>query len=371
MQKRITLITLIILLAGVLVLIPGKRPAKLKEMPSDAQKTPVTKTEQPDVPSFNPSTILGLALKGNETVVAGAVDRFYSQMADRIRLATVRVLLYDVGNKSYTLGSEGLGIAVGNDGLILTSCSGVDVAARIAIVTQEGVRANVRFVSMDPASGVAVLQSGLLVNGAATLARQDDLRVGQTLLLVSWDPLLEKTSIEKSLISGMGWAWLPPRLYPVSLLSFQKSSSATLPVAVFTKSGALAGMPGSDWNSEEGSSLKHALVSDQLNWILTEATTHGEIRRGMVGFTVRGNDLLPDDAQSGTKGSVIIASVTPHSAAARAGLKVGELLMKINGVVVQSPEDVFKILGRVLTGTDITLEVMAHTGPVTLQVRVE
>lgn len=351
-------------------MIPGKRVVKPK--PADVpQKSAVTgKPEQREEPSFNPSTILGLALKGNEPVVAGAVDRLNSQVAMRIRTATVRVLLYDAVNKSYALGSEGLGIAVGNDGLILTSCSGTDEAARIVIVTNGGARTNARFVSSDPASGLAVLQAERLVSGSAPLARPGDLFVGQSLMLVSWDSLMEEKSVEMSLVSSIGWAWLPPRLYPVCLLSFQVSASGTSPVAIFTRSGALAGMPGSDWNSEEGGSFKHALVSDQLNWILTEATTHGEIRRGMTGFTVRENDL-PAEARTPVAGSVIVASVAQRSAAARAGLKVGDLLTKIDGVAVQSSQDVLKILGNTIAGREMTLEVMAHNGPVVIHLKVE
>jgi serine protease Do len=91
---------------------------------------------------------------------------------------------------------------------------------------------------------------------------------------------------------------------------------------------------------------------------------------GRLGITV---DTLSDQLADyfGTKDGVLVTSVTASSAAAKAGLKAGDVITAINGSSVTSHSDLSRRTQRLDDGDEFTLEIVRDKKTMTLKGKIE
>jgi serine protease Do len=73
----------------------------------------------------------------------------------------------------------------------------------------------------------------------------------------------------------------------------------------------------------------------------------------------------------GTKEGVLVSTVTDDSAAAKAGLKAGDVITSFNGTAVNDPSDVRRRVADLNNGDEFTITVMRDKKPVTLKGKAE
>ena len=73
----------------------------------------------------------------------------------------------------------------------------------------------------------------------------------------------------------------------------------------------------------------------------------------------------------GTKDGVLVTSVTDDSAAAKAGLKAGDVITSVNGSAVNDPSDVRRRIQDLADGDEFTIQVMRDRKPVTVKGKAE
>jgi serine protease Do len=96
-------------------------------------------------------------------------------------------------------------------------------------------------------------------------------------------------------------------------------------------------------------------------------------------FVWRGNGLgitvgdLSDQLAGyfGVKDGVLVSSVADDSAAAKAGVKAGDVITSFNGTNVTQPSDLRRRIGRLQDGDEFTVEVVRDKKPLTLKGKIE
>ena len=73
----------------------------------------------------------------------------------------------------------------------------------------------------------------------------------------------------------------------------------------------------------------------------------------------------------GTKEGVLVSSVTDNSAAAKAGIKAGDVITSFNGTAVNDPSDVRRRVAELSDGDEFTIAVMRDKKAVTLKGKAE
>jgi serine protease Do len=73
----------------------------------------------------------------------------------------------------------------------------------------------------------------------------------------------------------------------------------------------------------------------------------------------------------GAKGGALVTSVRSDSAAAKAGVKAGDVITAINGEDVKVPGDVRRAAGRIESGGEFTIEVLRDKNKLTLKGKTE
>ena len=104
---------------------------------------------------------------------------------------------------------------------------------------------------------------------------------------------------------------------------------------------------------------------------MAQLTQHGEVRRGRLGITIE--DLTPArarDMRLELAGGAVITHVEPGSAAARAGIAPGDVIVQANEQSIQDAGDLRNMVGLLPVGADLQIVLYREGRERTLAARV-
>jgi len=106
--------------------------------------------------------------------------------------------------------------------------------------------------------------------------------------------------------------------------------------------------------------------------VMQQLLDYGEVKRGRLGVTAQ--DLTPDLARAfglqQTRGTVI-AQVEKGSAADRAGLQVGDIILAIDGKPVRNSADVRNRVGLLRVGSSVAIRLLRNGKEQTIEATIE
>jgi Do/DeqQ family serine protease len=231
----------------------------------------------------------------------------------------------------------GSGVIVSNDGYILTNNHVVEDADDIRVETTDGRTLVAKVVGTDKPSDLAVIK----VTGAnlhpIALGNSEGVEVGDVVLAVG-NPLGLGQTVTMGIVSAKG------RSTGAGSGGYEDFLQTDAPINHGNSGGALVNMKGelvginSQIVSPDGANIGigFAIPSNMAKHVMDELRTNGKVTRAQLGVSVQG--VTSDLAESlGLKevGGALIGSVTPDSAADRAGLKPGDVIQSFNGLPVK------------------------------------
>ena len=108
-------------------------------------------------------------------------------------------------------------------------------------------------------------------------------------------------------------------------------------------------------------SIGFAIPSNIVKNVSKQIIENGLVSRGWLGV---GIEYLPDDvakkANINTRDGVLVNSVFEKQPAFRAGIKVGDIILKIGGATVSSPNSMIRLIGNVSPGQHVKLDVLRN-----------
>ncbi|HET8642970.1 MAG TPA: trypsin-like peptidase domain-containing protein [Pseudonocardiaceae bacterium] len=266
-----------------------------------------------------------------------------------------------------TTAGEGSGIVLSGDGLILTNNHVVEAAANggsMIAVFSDGRRASAAIVGRDPSSDLAIVRAeGVSGLTAAELGRSDDLAVGQQVVAIG-SPLGLSGTVTTGIISALN--------RPVRA-GGQASDQTTVLDAIQTDAAINPGNSGGPLVDDQGRviginsaiatvstgsdgqggsiGLGFAIPIDQARRIADELTRNGKATQAVLGVSVSAGQ-----GQKATLGATV-AKVEPGSAAERAGIKVGEVITKIDDRPIEDSDELVAAVRSHAPGDNIKIEV--------------
>ena len=108
-------------------------------------------------------------------------------------------------------------------------------------------------------------------------------------------------------------------------------------------------------------SIGFAIPSNVVKNVARQIIENGSVSRGWLGV---GIEYIPEDvAQSANiskSDGVLVNSVFDGQPASKAGLKVGDIILKIGGATVNSPNSMIRLIGNVSPGQFINLDILSN-----------
>jgi Do/DeqQ family serine protease len=253
----------------------------------------------------------------------------------------------------------GSGVIVQPDGHILTNEHVIDGAEDIKVDLANRQTYSARVIGADAPSDLAVLKitaGGLPV---LELGDSDAVRVGDVCLAVG-NPLGVGETVTSGIISAK------QRATGLSSGSFEDFLQTDAPINRGNSGGALVNTRGeliginSQILSSTGASIGigFAIPSNMARNVMDQLVGKGKVRRGMLGVGIQPltSDLASGLGLKDVRG-VLVNSVTPGGPGEKAGLKPGDVIVKLNGKDVNDPNILRNEIARTEPGTEVTLTI--------------
>jgi S1-C subfamily serine protease len=255
----------------------------------------------------------------------------------------------------------GSGVVISADGFLITSAHVVEGSRRGTASFSDGREINVSLIGADPLSDLAVLRADGSDLMPAQLGDAAELKVGQLVVAIG-NPQGFASSVTAGVVSGLGRS-LPvgARGGPRRLVENVIQTDAALNPgnsggALVDGAGHVVGIN----TALVGIGLGLAVpINDATRAIVSTLIREGRVRRAQLGAAVGPRPLPPRAAERlGRQGGVEIMQVVEGSAADRAGLQRGDLLIELDGEPVADATDLQRLMVQERIGRRVQARVL-------------
>lgn len=274
-----------------------------------------------------------------------------THMADAVEVAARSVVQVNARQRF-----PASGIVIAPD-LVLTADHVVERDEGITVGTPDDRELAARLVGRDAASDVALLR---VPDGGLTPAQRADqpARVGQFILMIG-RPMRGGPMASLGIISALAGPWR--NRHGAMLEQVLRTDATPYPGfsggALITTTGAVVGMTTTGLLRGPAVGIPAAVA-----WSLAETLLqHGSVKRGYLGIVsqqVRLPAGVPAVAGAHPRIGLLLTRVEPGSPAAQAGLLIGDILVAINGRLIEDVDDLQAMLGPEYVGQTQTLDII-------------
>lgn len=258
--------------------------------------------------------------------------------------------------------TQGLGSGVILDaerGYILTNFHVIRHAEEIVVTLHDGRRLDAEVVGSDHATDLALLRVEADGLQAVAIADSDALRVGDFVVAIG-NPFGLGQTVTSGIVSALGRSGLGIESYEDFIQTDASINPGNSGGALVNLRGELVGINTAILSGGGGNiGIGFAIPVNMARQVMEHLVEFGEVRRGRLGIVVQ--DLTPDLAQAfgipRTQGAVI-AQVESGSAADRAGLREGDVVLRVNERTVRNATELRNAIGLLRVGSEVELDVV-------------
>lgn len=275
------------------------------------------------------------------------------------------------GNKPFI--SLGSGVIIDEqNGYIITNAHVIKDADRITVTLKDQRHFIATVIGSDEPSDIAVLQINATQLDALEFADSNKLEVGQQVIAIG-NPFGLDQSVTSGIISALSRADLKIEGYENFIQIDAAINFGNSGGALVDTQGKLIGINTAIVALENGGSLGigFAIPSHMAKNVVDQLIEYGKVERGLIGIMVQ--TLNPIIAQSLNKPDItgaIVTSVAVNSSAENAGIKIGDIITKINDTSIKSANEVVNTVGFLRTGTKVNMEINRNNKVLNLQPQV-
>ncbi len=243
-------------------------------------------------------------------------------------------------------------------GYVLTNNHVIDNADEIIVTLADKRRFTAKLLGTDKDTDIALLQIDGKNLTQVQMGDSDTLQVGDYVVAIG-NPFALGQTVTAGIVSALGRTGLGIEGYEDFIQTDASINPGNSGGALVDFDGKLVGIntaivsPG---GGEGNIGIGFAVPINMAEQVAAQLREHGEVRRGRLGVTIQ--DVTPDLAQAlqleAAEGA-IVTDVLANSAAARAGIKTGDVIVELNGEPVKGSSDLRNKVGLARAGTSVDI----------------
>lgn len=253
------------------------------------------------------------------------------------------------------------------DGIVLTTMRAIGADDGLRVRRHDGTVLGAELAGWDPTTSLAVLRVGDLGLSPVKLSTTTP-RVGNLALAVarSWSNAVTASA---GIVSVIGGPLRTGRRHAIDQVF-----RTTAPMHDGFSGGAFLDASGGLIGINTATTIRGTtvVIPAGIAWAAAQRVLeHGQSKRGYLG--VMGQSVTLSESQSSATGrdtAVLVVGVAPSSAAANAGVLVGDIVLGFNETSTASPEDLHDLLAGQEVGRQASLKVLRGNAAVDVPVTV-
>jgi serine protease DegQ len=261
------------------------------------------------------------------------------------------------GQRERQIEGAGSGVIVDAEkGYIVTNHHVIANADKITVTLLENRSLTARVVGSDEGSDLAVLQVDANNLKSIPFGDSSTLRVGDYVIAIG-NPFGFSNSVTAGIVSALGRSGLNSQAFEDFIQTDASINPGNSGGALVNLRGELVGINSAIISRTGGNvGIGFAIPVNMARTIVDQLIATGTVRRGLLGVQIR--DVSPEVAATlglpGNSGA-LVAEVNPNSAAERAGIRIEDVIVSVNGKPLRDSGSLKNAIGLLPPGAEVTV----------------
>lgn len=289
---------------------------------------------------------------GNDPYFRDFFDRFFEGMPRRRRQASL-----------------GSGVIIDKSGLILTNNHVVKDADEITVKFANKQEVKGKVVGTDPKTDLAVIRVSAKEDlPVAILGNSDTLHVGEWAIAIG-NPFGLDHTLTVGVISATGRSEVGIAAYENFIQTDASINPGNSGGPLLNVRGEVIGINTAIVASGQG--IGFAIPVNMARKVMEDLVKKGKVTRGWLGVGIQ--PLTPELAKSfgvSADEGILVNQVMPKSPAEAAGLKIGDVILSVDGKPMKDARQLQRLIGEAEIGRTIEIVVLREKAKRTLKIQV-
>jgi len=265
----------------------------------------------------------------------------------------------------------GSGFIISPDGYIVTNNHVIDEASEVSVTLPDQRQLKAEVVGVDPKTDLALLKvEADMPLPYVTWGNSDTAATGDWVMAVG-NPFGLGGTVTAGIVSARGRD-LHAGPYDNFIQIDAPINRGNSGGPTFNMDGQVVGINSAIYSPNGGSvGIGFAIPSNLAKSVVDQLREHGKVERGWIGVQIQA--VTPDIANGlgldKPRGALVVV-VTPDSPAAKAGLKSGDVILRVGGDTVDDMRELPRLVADKEKGTDARFVVWRDGGEKTLTVTI-
>jgi len=254
--------------------------------------------------------------------------------------------------------AQGSGFLVSADGYILTNNHLVGEADEVKVTLTDGREFTAKNIGTDPDSDIALVKIDAEDLPYLELADSDALEVGEWVIAIG-NPFGLSHTVTAGIVSAKGRSGIGLTTYEDFIQTDAAINPGNSGGPLLNLDGQVIGINTAIVGSTGNIGIGLAIPVNMAKSIYDQLVESGTVVRGFLGVGIQ--DLTPELAESfgleEAKG-VLVPDVTPDSAAEKAGIEPGDVIIELDGKGVEKARELQNRIAMIKPGTKVELLIL-------------
>ena len=263
----------------------------------------------------------------------------------------------------------GSGVIVSPEGHILTNNHVVEEADDIEVVLTDGRRAAAKVIGTDPDSDLALLKITMDKLPVIVLGQSENLRVGDIALAIG-NPFGVGQTVTSGIVSALGRNQLGINTFENFIQTDAAINPGNSGGALVDVNGHLIGINTAIYSRSGGNmGIGFAIPVATALSVMKDLIRDGKVTRGWIGVEPQELNAelaatfnLPGRVGQEALSGVVITGVLQNGPAAKAGIRPGDVIVKVNSQPVGNVSELLSLVAGLQPGAQAKLQVWRRQG---------
>ncbi|HUP95396.1 MAG TPA: DegQ family serine endoprotease [Burkholderiales bacterium] len=266
--------------------------------------------------------------------------------------------------------SLGSGFIMSADGYVLTNAHVVEAADEITVKLTDKRELKAKVIGADKRTDIALLKIEASGLPFVRFGDPNRLRVGEWVVAIG-SPFGFENSVTAGIVSAKGRS-LPQENFVPFIQTDVAVNPGNSGGPLFNLRGEVVGINSAIYSRTGGfMGLSFAIPIDVANEIVQQLKSTGRVIRGRIGVVIQPVTRELADGFGLPKAiGALVNSVEKGGPAEKAGVEPGDVILRFDGKVVNSSEDLPRVVGATKPGTRVPMQIWRSKAPRDVQVMV-
>lgn len=291
-----------------------------------------------------------------------------ADLVERISPAVVNIKVTTQSGQTTTLG-QGSGFIVTSSGEVVTNFHVIDGGHKIMVEFNTGIALPAKVIGTDAETDLALLKiQSDKTFPTVSFHQGAPIRIGDYVVAIG-NPFGIGQSTSLGIISAIGRDTVDSGAYVDYIQTDATINTGNSGGPLFNPEGDVVGVNSAIYSPTGASvGIAFAIPHKTAEEVIQTIRKAGEVRRGWFGAGLRTAEFTQENREGVFKAGATVNNLVPRGPAVRQGLKVDDVILRINGQRVRNSVEATRLIGDLGPGQKAKVDIERNKTPMTLTI---